>query len=108
LPLRQLGCDVLELPANEARPDVVKLLEALGRKHCTNVLVEGGARALGSFLDAGSFDEVHVFLAPKLAGGGDARTPAAGRGIGQIAEAVALPHQVVTVLDGDVYLQAWR
>ncbi len=54
----------------------------------TNVLVEGGSRLLGSLFDARAIDEVHVFLAPKLCGGGSAASPIAGNGIERIAEAL--------------------
>jgi diaminohydroxyphosphoribosylaminopyrimidine deaminase/5-amino-6-(5-phosphoribosylamino)uracil reductase len=106
--LRRLGCEVLAAGANAGRPDVVTLLQVLGRRRFTNVLVEGGAGVLGSFLDAGAVDEVHAFLAPKLVGGGDAPTPAGGHGVEHVADALALPHRAVEVLDGDVYVRAWR
>ena len=46
----------------------------------TNVLVEGGGRMLGSFLDAGQVDEVDVFIAPILEGGDHPRTRRSGAG----------------------------
>jgi diaminohydroxyphosphoribosylaminopyrimidine deaminase/5-amino-6-(5-phosphoribosylamino)uracil reductase len=106
--LRGLGCEVLAAGVNAGRPDVVTLLQVLGRRRFTNVLVEGGAGVLGGFLDAGAVDEVHAFLAPKLVGGSDAPTPVGGRGVDRIAQALALPHRDVELLDGDVYVRAWR
>ena len=44
----------------------------------TNVLVEGGGRVLGSFLDEGQVDAVDVFIAPIIEGGDHAEH--AGRG----------------------------
>ena len=70
----------------------------------TNVLVEGGGRLLGSLFDARLIDEVHVFIAPKLAGGGEAPGPIAGRGIETIAAALALEDIAVRELAGDIYL----
>ena len=51
------------------RRGIGELLDELGRRRFTNVLVEGGGEVLGGFLDAGEIDEVHVFVAPRLAGG---------------------------------------
>jgi diaminohydroxyphosphoribosylaminopyrimidine deaminase/5-amino-6-(5-phosphoribosylamino)uracil reductase len=106
--LQQLRCEVLPLPAREGRPDVCTLLKELGRRRLTNVLVEGGAAVLGAFLDADLLDEVHAFIAPRLVGGTEARTPMAGRGRDTIAEALTLDHWQVATLENDVYLHGWR
>ena len=70
----------------------------------TNVLVEGGGRLLGSLFDARLIDEVHVFVAPKLAGGEAAAGPIAGRGVATIAAALALEDVTMRQIDGDVYV----
>src|SRR5262245_6389393 len=102
--LRDCGCEVLALAAVEGRPSVVALLAELGRRRLTNVLVEGGAEVHGSFLDARTVDEVHVFVAPRLAGGASARPAVAGKGVARIADALPLSEWQVRELDGDVYL----
>jgi diaminohydroxyphosphoribosylaminopyrimidine deaminase/5-amino-6-(5-phosphoribosylamino)uracil reductase len=106
--LRALGCEVLTPPAADGRTDVKALLAELGRRRMTNVLLEGGAGVLGAFLDAGVIDEVHVFVAPLLAGGAGARTPVGGRGVEKIAEALRLAETRVEVIDGDVLIHGWR
>jgi diaminohydroxyphosphoribosylaminopyrimidine deaminase/5-amino-6-(5-phosphoribosylamino)uracil reductase len=110
--LRQRGCEVLPLPGLDGRPDVVAVLRELGRRRMTNVLVEGGAAVLGSFLDAGAVDEVHVFIAPRLAGGARALSPVGGVGVAALADGLALTGWTATTVgDGpapDVYLHGWR
>ncbi len=98
------GCELIRLPAEVGRPSVAALLDELGRRRLTNLLVEGGAEVLGSFLDAAVIDEVHVFLANCLVGGAAAKTPVGGRGVGRVAEALRLPRWHVEVLEGDTYL----
>ena len=39
---------------------------------------------------AGALDQVHAIVAPKLCGGREAKTPFAGRGVAEMADAVAL------------------
>src|SRR5439155_24705454 len=102
--LEGLGCTVLPLPAEEARPAVDALLTELGRRRMTNVLIEGGSGVLGSFLDAGAIDEAHVFVAPRLAGGAEARTPIGGRGVDRIAEALAVARLRAESVEGDLLL----
>ena len=74
------------------RPHVplTPLLAELGRRQMTNLLVEGGGRVLGSFLDEGHVDEVDVYIAPILEGGDHPRTPARGRGVLHMSEALRL------------------
>jgi diaminohydroxyphosphoribosylaminopyrimidine deaminase/5-amino-6-(5-phosphoribosylamino)uracil reductase len=106
--LQGLGCEWLALPDEEGRPAVRPLLDELGRRGMTNLLVEGGSEVLGSFLDAGEIDEAHVFVAPRLAGGKEARTPVAGRGVEQIAETLMLEDWKVESVEGDVLLHGWK
>jgi diaminohydroxyphosphoribosylaminopyrimidine deaminase/5-amino-6-(5-phosphoribosylamino)uracil reductase len=102
------GCEILRLPSANGRPSITALLAELGRRRFTNLLVEGGSAVLGGFLDAGAIDEAHVFVAPRLAGGADARTPIGGRGVEKIADALTFPEWRVETIDGDVLLHAWR
>ena len=106
--LRDLGCEVLSLEATDGLPRVAELLDELGRRRMTNVLVEGGDGVLGSFLDAGEVDEVHVFIAPRVIGGTAAKSPLAGAGVDKLADALRLTQWTVEELAGDVYLRGCR
>jgi diaminohydroxyphosphoribosylaminopyrimidine deaminase/5-amino-6-(5-phosphoribosylamino)uracil reductase len=80
------------------------LLNELGRRRMTNVLVEGGGQLLGTLFEMRAIDEVHVFVAPKIVGGTGATTPFRGGGVEQIADALALKEIAIEELDGDVYV----
>ena len=67
--LQEAGCEVLVCTGATQAARLENLLDTLGKRRMTNVLVEGGSRLVGSLFDAGVIDEVHVFIAPKLAGG---------------------------------------
>ena len=97
-PLLELGCEVACLPS------VAAVLEELGNRHMTNVLVEGGSAVLGSFLDAHAVDEVHVFVAPILAGGREALSALGGEGARRLADALRLADWNIENLDGDLYV----
>jgi diaminohydroxyphosphoribosylaminopyrimidine deaminase/5-amino-6-(5-phosphoribosylamino)uracil reductase len=84
--LEGVGVEVLRLPADGAGGIAVgALLDELGRRGMTNLLVEGGGRALGAFADAGEIDEVDGFIAPILVGGPAAYAPLFGEGAERIA-----------------------
>jgi diaminohydroxyphosphoribosylaminopyrimidine deaminase/5-amino-6-(5-phosphoribosylamino)uracil reductase len=42
------------------------LLKELGRRRISSILVEGGGRVLGSFIQSGFADEFYFFYAPKI------------------------------------------
>jgi diaminohydroxyphosphoribosylaminopyrimidine deaminase/5-amino-6-(5-phosphoribosylamino)uracil reductase len=90
------------------RPDPHEVVRRLGQLRFTNIVVEGGSAVLGSFLDAGLIDEVHVFIAPILAGGDMALSPIGGSGAGKIAEALRLTEIQIADCGGDLYVQGWR
>lgn len=80
------------------------LLDELGRRRMTNVLVEGGGQILGSLLDAGQIDEVHVFIAPKMIGGKTASSTIGGVGLDMLANALALSEPRIVRCGSDAYV----
>ena len=51
------------------RTDLVVVLEDLGKRNVTSVLIEGGGEVLGQALDAHLIDKVQLYLGPILTGG---------------------------------------
>ncbi|HEX2476378.1 MAG TPA: bifunctional diaminohydroxyphosphoribosylaminopyrimidine deaminase/5-amino-6-(5-phosphoribosylamino)uracil reductase RibD [Lacipirellulaceae bacterium] len=98
------GIEIYRCPGETHAERLHALLHELGRRRMTNVLVEGGSKLLGVFFDAGAVDEVHVFIAPKLAGGAGAPSPVPGAGIAQMADALQLGDITIEELGGDVYV----
>lgn len=110
--LAALGCELIPFPGDGPVP-ILPLLDELGRRGMTNLLVEGGGRLLGAFLDAGQVDAVDVFIASLVEGGQPTFTPAQGNGRSRMADALRVERQQVSLIDGDVRLQgvfppSWR
>jgi len=103
--LQKAGCEVLVCESETRGGRLDQLLAELGRRRMTNVLVEGGGQLLGTLLDIGQIDEVHVFVAPKLLGGENARSPIEGDGIAQVAEALPIRSPQWQQVGGDLYLR---
>jgi len=85
--LEERGIEVWELPADHGRVDLDALLEELGRKEITSVLLEGGAMLNASALEAGVVDKFVIFVAPKIIGGSRAPGPIGGPGVERIEDA---------------------
>jgi diaminohydroxyphosphoribosylaminopyrimidine deaminase/5-amino-6-(5-phosphoribosylamino)uracil reductase len=105
--LEQLGVEIFKLPIVPWQEQLVRLLEELGSRQMTNVMVEGGALVLGAFADIQAIDEVHVFIAPKLAGGKDAPSALAGEGLADMMVAQRIVDVEINVLDGDVHVHGF-
>jgi diaminohydroxyphosphoribosylaminopyrimidine deaminase/5-amino-6-(5-phosphoribosylamino)uracil reductase len=74
------GAELVELPGDEhGRVSLPPLLDHLGGRNITSLLVEGGAAVHGSFFDADLVDEIFFFVAPIVIGG---EAPAAVAGLG--------------------------
>lgn len=84
--------------------DIEKLLDILGQQNICSILVEGGATLSGSFVAKKLVDKVYFFIAPKIVGGKEAKTPVAGTGILNLQEALALKDIQVEKLDEDILI----
>ena len=71
--LRSAGVEILKLPAATEGISLPALLDELGNRQWTYLLVEGGARVLRSFLHERLADEIVVYVSP--AGGGPSGGP---------------------------------
>jgi len=102
--LEQTGCAIWHSTPTATRPHVDQLLEELGRREMTNVLVEGGGELLGTLHDAGQIDEVHVFIAPRLIGGASAATALGAEGVDRLSQSLGLEGVTVEPCGGDIHV----
>jgi diaminohydroxyphosphoribosylaminopyrimidine deaminase/5-amino-6-(5-phosphoribosylamino)uracil reductase len=85
--LEAAGADVLVATGENEPARVRSALAQLGVEGITSILLEGGPRLAGAFLDAGEVDELRLFVAPVVVGGSHARDPLEGEGVERIAQA---------------------
>lgn len=84
--LESAGVRILCCAEQEGRVDVADLLRLLGEEKIDAVLLEGGGELNYSFIEKGLVDEVCAFIAPKIIGGREAKTPVEGRGFDKMEE----------------------
>lgn len=70
--------------------DLELLFQKLGEMQIDSVLVEGGGTLHGSLLLTGLVNRVYAYVAPKLIGGKEARSPVEGAGFARMREAEVL------------------
>ena len=103
--LRACGAEVVMLGA--ARADIGALLDWLGARACTSLLVEGGAEVNWSFLAEGYVDKVYAFIAPMLMGGRGAPASVGGMGFDSPQTALRLADMTVEQVGTDILVTGY-
>jgi diaminohydroxyphosphoribosylaminopyrimidine deaminase/5-amino-6-(5-phosphoribosylamino)uracil reductase len=85
--LRAAGAEILTAAGGTESERAQNGLGKLGELGIQSVLLEGGPRLAGAFLDAGEIDELRIFIAPIAVGGRSARVPFEGEGAESIEAA---------------------
>ena len=78
--------EVVAVAADDARPAIAAVLDALTARGVGSLLVEGGGRVAASFLQAGVVDAIEWFRAPILLGG-EGRPCVASLALAKLADA---------------------
>lgn len=83
------------------------LMRKCGEERIDSILVEGGGTINEAFLQAGLIDEVYAFVAPKIIGGKEAKTPVEGLGFEKLSEALLLNNIKVEMCGSDVLIHGF-
>ena len=103
--LEKYGVEVLSLPGNDGRPDLVALVSELGKRGIDSLLIEGGSQVHYSALSAGIVNHIYSYVAPKIFGGQKALGPVSGTGVEQVADAFQLCRKGTQILGSDILLE---
>ncbi len=103
--LEEAGAKVWTLPEKNGHPDLNVLMQRLGEEKIDSVLIEGGGTVNEAALKAHIVHHVYAYIAPKIFGGEDAKTPVEGSGIRLPQECANLRLAKITVLLNDMLLE---
>lgn len=104
--LEEAGVTVLSC-GRDNQVDLRKLMKLLGERNIDSVLVEGGSEIHGNLLKEHLIDKVYVYIAPKLVGGRNSKSPIGGDGIMKMADATFLSHVAVQQFNGDILVTGY-
>lgn len=104
--LTAAGAEVVRLPkSGEERVDLWALTELLGERKIDSLLIEGGAAIHEEAFRQGIVNHVCAYIAPKIFGGRDAKTPVEGTGVAHPNQGVLLSEPKITPLGTDLLLE---
>lgn len=111
--LEDLGIEIIETSKNSSennkkdnKVNLKELINILGKdKNIDSVLIEGGAFLNASLLDEKLINKVLVYIAPKIFGGLNAKTPISGEGIEEPDKAVKLINGNIENIGEDLFME---
>ena len=94
------------LPFKE-KLDLQRLMEHLGKRHITSVLIEGGSSLNAHALEDGIVDKVMLFIAPKIIGGKDSYPAVGGKTFRKLEEAYRLKDISLRKIGDDFLIEGY-
>lgn len=105
--LRSAGHIVVVRPGRRGLLDVHDFMDELHQLEVQSILCEGGASLNGSLFEAQVVDKVIAFVAPKIVGGINAKSPIAGWGVDLISKAAHLVNPRTRTFGDDVCIEGY-
>ncbi len=105
--LAAAGARVVTAALKDGRIDLSALMQQLGEKGITSLLIEGGGRVIGSAFAADIVNKICFFYAPKILGGDDGIPICRGAGPERMHQSIAVHDLSVLRFDTDVMLQGY-
>lgn len=102
--LFKAGALILQVDGKSREERFVQALDMLGEIEVASVLLEGGPTLAGVAIASGEVDQIEVFVAPLVIGGGLSAVEADGPDL--LADAIRVPEMRVTRVGQDVLMSA--
>ena len=103
--LKSFNVEILCCDEKNGHVDINDLMIKLGEMGIDSLLLEGGSTLNAAFLDAGCVDEIYAFIAPKIIGGQDSKSPVGGKGIDLMSDAIMLKDIKIEQFDNDILIK---
>lgn len=104
--LNDFGIEIIKTKSNNGKVDLNELFKILGEeKNIDSIYVEGGANLHASLLEQKLVNKVLIYIAPKIFGGVNAKTPIGGIGIENTNDAIKLVNGNFENIDNDSFFE---
>ena len=104
--LEAAGVDMIVSTGQNEPARLGAALDELGARDIQSILLEGGPHLAGTFFDIDEIDEMRIFIAPLVAGGGDSLPVLGGQGVECIDDARKPVYMAHEEIDGDLLICA--
>lgn len=105
--LEDKGVKIIVVPSKNGKVNLKELMIALGNLKIDSILLEGGGTLNFSALEEGIVDKVKIYIAPKIIGGKDSKTPIEGKGIDNLKDAFKITNLSVSTIGEDILVEGY-
>ena len=105
-PFLERQCEIWDLPEKEDVVDLCVLMQRLGERKIDSVLLEGGGTLNYTALKSGIVNAVQAYIAPKIFGGTEAKTPVEGMGVCLPEEAFRIKNTKLSFWGEDILIES--
>lgn len=102
--IRKYNAEVFSFPANEV--PIKEVLKNLGERNIMTLFVEGGSEIHASFIKEGFFQQMILYMAPKIIGGNKAIPFIGGDGADYVQDSPVLEFTEIKRIGGDLRITA--
>ena len=102
----KLGCRIISCEMQNGHVSLPYLMEVLGSMKIDSILLEGGGELNWSALQSGIVNKVKAYIAPKIFGGAEAKSPVSGMGVPSPDSAFRLADTAVKRIGCDILLES--
>lgn len=105
--LEDKGVKIIVVPSKNGKVNLKELMTILGKLKIDSILLEGGGTLNFSALEEGIVDKVKIYIAPKIIGGKDSKTPIEGKGIDNLKDAFKITNLSVSTIGEDILVEGY-
>ena len=105
--LTKFNIKVIKVNDKDGRVDLNELMIELGKLNIDGILLEGGATLNFSALQENIVDKISIFIAPKIIGGENSKTPVGGKGIELLSDSINIKDMSYSFIGKDILVEGY-
>ena len=105
--LEDYGAKIIMTKSKDGKVDLEELWKELGFLGMDSILIEAGEQLSAALLEAKLVNKIRAYIAPKIIGGANAKSPIGGYGASSMSEVINLKSMNVTHIENDFVVEGY-
>ena len=105
--LEDYGAKIIMTKSKDGKVDLEELWKELGFLGMDSILIEAGEQLNAALLEAKLVNKIRAYIAPKIIGGTNAKSPIGGYGASNMSEAINLKYMNVDYVENDFVVEGY-